>query len=232
MYSEQLETLIKNVLADGVITDKERAVLHKKAEAEGIDVDEIDVYIDGELDKTRSEQMKAKVQVRKCPACGEIIPALTSICPSCGASIKDGDLREFVRKIEEEIVRINSISFGMDFEVADYIEKKSVFEKDIRIGRTLYGDNSKIACLINELQDELMIKDEKFAIWKKKKGLIKLIKLPISFLPVIAYVFYYIYKYQMTSPNIGHIYFGFCILCISWWLSRKMETFLNFLILR
>lgn len=47
MYSEQLEQLIKSVIADGVITEKERAVLHKKAAAEGIDEDEIDVYIDG-----------------------------------------------------------------------------------------------------------------------------------------------------------------------------------------
>lgn len=47
MYSEQLEQLIKSVIADGFITDKERSVLHKKAAAEGIDEDEIDVYIDG-----------------------------------------------------------------------------------------------------------------------------------------------------------------------------------------
>ena len=47
MYSEQLETLIQSIIADGFITDKERAVLHKKAEAEGIDIDEVDVYVDG-----------------------------------------------------------------------------------------------------------------------------------------------------------------------------------------
>lgn len=47
MYSKQLEQLIQSVIADGVITEKERAVLHKKAAAEGIDQDEIDVYVDG-----------------------------------------------------------------------------------------------------------------------------------------------------------------------------------------
>ena len=47
MYTEQLEQLIKSVIADGVITEKERAVLHKKAAAEGVDEDEIDVYVDG-----------------------------------------------------------------------------------------------------------------------------------------------------------------------------------------
>ena len=47
MYSEQLEALIQGIIADGIITDKERGVLHKKAEAEGIDIDEIDIYVEG-----------------------------------------------------------------------------------------------------------------------------------------------------------------------------------------
>ena len=56
MYSEQLEALIKSIIADGKITDKERAVLHKRAEAEGIDADEIDVYIDGRLTELGGEK--------------------------------------------------------------------------------------------------------------------------------------------------------------------------------
>lgn len=55
MYSEQLEQLIKSVIADGVITEKERAVLHKKAAAEGVDEDEIDVYVDGLVSRTISQ---------------------------------------------------------------------------------------------------------------------------------------------------------------------------------
>ena len=55
MYSEQLEQLIKSVIADGVITEKERAVLHKRAIAEGIDEDEIDMYVDGLLTQKKAE---------------------------------------------------------------------------------------------------------------------------------------------------------------------------------
>ncbi len=47
MHSEQLEALVRSIIADGKITDKERSVLHKKAEAEGVDADEIDVYVEG-----------------------------------------------------------------------------------------------------------------------------------------------------------------------------------------
>lgn len=61
MYSEQLETIIKSIIADGEITEKERAVLHKKAEAEGVDIDEIDVYVDGLIGKSSQEGNKKKL---------------------------------------------------------------------------------------------------------------------------------------------------------------------------
>ena len=56
MYSQQLETLIQGIIADGEITERERRVLHKRAEAEGIDIDEIDVYVDGLIDKMASKE--------------------------------------------------------------------------------------------------------------------------------------------------------------------------------
>lgn len=55
MYSEKLETMIMSVIADGKITDKERSVLHKLAEAEGVDTDELDVYLDGLLWELQQE---------------------------------------------------------------------------------------------------------------------------------------------------------------------------------
>lgn len=66
MYSEQLEQLIRSVIADGVITEKERAVLHKKAAAEGIDESEIDVYVDGlvaQNNSKKSSEQSAKNQM-------------------------------------------------------------------------------------------------------------------------------------------------------------------------
>ena len=60
MYSEQLEQLIQSVIADGVVTEKERAVLHKRAAAEGVDEDEIDVYVDGLLAKVDPKEKAPK----------------------------------------------------------------------------------------------------------------------------------------------------------------------------
>ena len=65
MYSEQIEQLIKSVIADGVITEKERAVLHKRAVAEGIDEDEIDVYVEGLIALMKSDAPKSEVPAGK-----------------------------------------------------------------------------------------------------------------------------------------------------------------------
>lgn len=56
MYSEELESLIEAIVIDGEITEKERAVLHKRAEAEGVDVDELDIYVDAALSMVKKER--------------------------------------------------------------------------------------------------------------------------------------------------------------------------------
>ncbi|MBP3285367.1 MAG: hypothetical protein J6M15_00285 [Prevotella sp.] len=56
MFSKELEEVIEAALADGVLTDKERAVLHKRAAAEGVDPDELDVVIDGRLAKAKKQE--------------------------------------------------------------------------------------------------------------------------------------------------------------------------------
>jgi hypothetical protein len=199
MYSNELESLIKNILADGEITEKERTVLHRKAEAEGVDVDEIDVYIDGELDKIHNEQQKAKAQVRKCPACGEIIPFSSKICPLCGAAVDDkeaGNFQKLVQSIEDNIVQVkkiissfqSSISFFDIFSSSkeeEYIKSKASVEKDIRIARLYYGDEKKIRLLMSELEGELVILEKMYNNYTKKKKIAKSIALIIFFLPTV-----------------------------------------------
>ena len=90
MYSKELEELIEAVLADGVITDKEREVLHKKAEEEGVDPDELDVVVDGRLAKMRPTppiqpaQSNKMGNVMKCPSCGAPYEPGTGKCSVCG----------------------------------------------------------------------------------------------------------------------------------------------------
>lgn len=51
MFSNELEMLIAAAIADGEITDKELEVLHKRAEAEGIDIDEFNMILQSRLHK-------------------------------------------------------------------------------------------------------------------------------------------------------------------------------------
>ena len=51
LIPEELNALIQQYLTDGVLTDKERQVILKKAEKMGLDRDEIDLYLDAEVQK-------------------------------------------------------------------------------------------------------------------------------------------------------------------------------------
>lgn len=107
MYNEKLEALISAALADGVLTEKEKQVLFKKAEAMGIDLDEFEMVLDSrlvelkkkearenqqyrlEMEKAKSAQLSAPKSekfgdVRKCPACGAMVQSLMTKCPECG----------------------------------------------------------------------------------------------------------------------------------------------------
>ena len=49
MYNDQIEKLIEMALMDGELTEKEKQVLFKKAEAMGIDLDEFEMVLDARL---------------------------------------------------------------------------------------------------------------------------------------------------------------------------------------
>lgn len=51
MYSEQLEKLIEIALSDGEFTDKKKQVLFRRAEKEGIDLDEFEMVLESRIAK-------------------------------------------------------------------------------------------------------------------------------------------------------------------------------------
>ena len=89
LIPEELDALIQQYLIDGVLTDKERQVILNKAEKMGLDRDEIDLYLDAEVQKI-DQQTDAAVRKQKgktCPYCGGSVPQLTDKCPHCGENI-------------------------------------------------------------------------------------------------------------------------------------------------
>ena len=55
MYSEELESLIEIALADGELTEKERQILLKRAQSEGVDSDEFEMVLAARLTKMKSK---------------------------------------------------------------------------------------------------------------------------------------------------------------------------------
>ncbi|MBQ2177349.1 MAG: hypothetical protein II453_20640, partial [Alphaproteobacteria bacterium] len=118
MFSKELEEVIEAALADGVLTDKERAVLHKRAQAEGVDPDELDVVIDGRLAKTKKQEdwlrsippktidsNKVGI-VKKCPNCGAPYHPGTGKCPECGHLFQEMGGNSSAQRLAEGVQRI------------------------------------------------------------------------------------------------------------------------------
>lgn len=61
MYSPELERLIDAAVADGIITDKERQVLFRRASNEGVDLDEFEIILEGRLAKVKREIEKEQM---------------------------------------------------------------------------------------------------------------------------------------------------------------------------
>ena len=78
-----LERLIEAAIADGVITPKERSILHKKAEKLGEDLDELDMLLDGMLHIRQKAEKTTPTPTPNTP----INKTLTAIiCPACGSN--------------------------------------------------------------------------------------------------------------------------------------------------
>lgn len=125
MYSPELEELIKAIIADGAISEKERSVLHRRAKEEGVDPDELDVIIEGRIaaknnnfhlsQPKSSESIPAVPKspssskygtLKKCPNCGEIVKPGTAVCSSCGLEFSGIGAVNSVERFSEKIAEI------------------------------------------------------------------------------------------------------------------------------
>ena len=116
MYSKELEELIDSVLADGVVTDQERAVLYKRALACGEDPDEVMIVVDGRLAKMKKGASPAipatekRGNIVKCPNCGAPIEAGAVKCKECGyvfTNVKaNNTAKEFAIMLEQRIQKV------------------------------------------------------------------------------------------------------------------------------
>jgi len=108
--TKELEDLIKATLEDGKLEEYEKEALVKRAQKEGMDLVELEIYINAELQrrkrelKEKNEALDAQYEKEQkeaigpvCPKCGKQVPPLTLVC-ECGY--------EFVKAKKESKVAI------------------------------------------------------------------------------------------------------------------------------
>ena len=119
MYNEQIEALISAALADGMLTEKEKQILFKRAQAQGIDLDEFEMVLDARLvELEKAEKTKAAASapqstkygdIRKCPVCGAMVPALAAVCPECGFEFSGIDANISSKKLADLLLNVSDI---------------------------------------------------------------------------------------------------------------------------
>jgi len=121
MYNEKLDKLIEMALVDGELTEKEKQVLFKNAEAIDVDLDEFEMVLEAKLfEKQKSmEQEKPKKteaapksdkfgDVKKCPACGSMIQSFQIKCIDCGHEFSNIEASKNITKFFEKLDELES----------------------------------------------------------------------------------------------------------------------------
>ena len=131
MYDPKIEELINAALADGVLTEKEKQVLFKRAESMGIDLDEFEMVLQSKLYDKQKEIDKAKAgstaspksnkmgDIKKCPVCGAIVSSYQATCKECGYEFSDlkanSSSQLLANKLEEARNKIDRSQYDDDF---------------------------------------------------------------------------------------------------------------------
>lgn len=142
MFSKHLEDLIQATLQDGVLEDYEKEALLKAAKAEGVDPNELQIYINSILQK-REQEKKAKrdredmilereriaAKGKVCPNCGRQVPPLTLKCV-CGYEFTDQKSVSSVTELSNKINALRDKKINVIHgRISDAMEKR---DEDIR----------------------------------------------------------------------------------------------------
>ena len=123
MYSLKLEKLIDMAVTDGILSDKEREVLYRKAQEEGVELDEFEIVVEGRLFEKKQELLssnnassiqpnlmvennKKEQKVRRCPACNDILQQFLTNCLSCDYELNSGEIDSVAKNLLLELSKL------------------------------------------------------------------------------------------------------------------------------
>lgn len=161
---EELDALIQEYLTDGIISAKERQVLLNKAASLGLNVDEVDLYIDAQQQKADQvvDAAARKKRGQSCPYCGGSVPQLADKCPHCGQNITveaSEEIKEIIDQLEDALVELKA---GKDL-----ARSKATVERYVRKAQLYYSNNPKINTLVEQINLEIAAASNKKAMLRK-----------------------------------------------------------------
>lgn len=150
MFSKELENLIQATLEDGILEDYEKVALQKRAQAEGVDLTELEIYINSIMQKRKRElenQKKAEYEAlekqkkqdfgKVCPACGKQVSSLALNC-ECGYEFKKDHHESAVQVFSEKISKIQSRQLKGRPDTDTWKEDKKLREQEVLDAITMF----------------------------------------------------------------------------------------------
>lgn len=141
MFSKELENLIQATLEDGKLEDYEKAALVKRAQAEGVDLAELEIYINSILQR-REREANQKKEEKERILNKQKKEAFGRVCPNCGAQVLPMAIKcecgyEFtgqkaVSSVQLLFDKLNNITLTPSDERAIDNELRPMFKEDVR----------------------------------------------------------------------------------------------------
>ena len=209
MFSKELESLIQATLEDGKLEDYEKAALAKRAQAEGVDLAELEIYINSllqrrarELNQKREEEwnvlskQKKEAFGRVCPNCGAQVQAMTLRC-DCGYEFTKAKAVSSVNLLYDKLNSVTlteaeekTVKKATTAEEQDKLRKNMLTEKKISIISTYPVPNTK-EDLLEILSISVSEANKKLGFTEQKKNVYFLVFLAGIVVPVLGWMLGY-----------------------------------------
>ena len=196
MFSKELENLINATLEDGVLEEYEKAALVKRAQAEGVDLTELEIYINSILQRRKRERTKAEearqeiidkkkkeAYGRVCPNCGKQVNSMTLKC-DCGYEFTNNAVRSSVQILADKIEKTkNRYS-----DIKDDNKRDDVRTKEIVDAITIYPVPNTKEDIIEFCAMAISNSKTRGGLWGTALGRIKILAVIAVIGAIIAYI--------------------------------------------
>ena len=193
----EIENLINMALADGEVTEKERAIILRKAESLGIDMDEVEMILDGRIELIRKEKNSTQEifysksnkagDSKKCPSCGAPVQSFSTQCPDCGHEFNNLKANSQVSQLAIDLNKIEK-------DMTDHTRNNRDYSS------TSWVDNSELEDRINIKKASLI---NSFPIPNTKEDILEFLTLsvPLALEKLFWYDRYVTRRGQQTLIN-------------------------------